>query len=177
MTTVEVLREAAADAFGQLARACEGLAQPQAWGLPPLRPEEWLNTDGSVHGIVLHVAGGKKAFGSIAFRGGELRWRDIADELEAAEKTWETARTYLAEAHRYWLDSWAHLDGEGLRAEAPHFSGQRWPVWRIVQTVTLHDAYHAGQVALVRAVAPPSDMPPPSAAEDVRTHCCELPNW
>lgn len=180
MTAVGTMLLQAESAYQSLLGALEGLDQARAWArLAPAWPDEdeWLNTDGTVQGIVLHVATAKKMYGSAAFRGLELRWRDLADELDPIEPDWEAAKKYLAESHAYWLESWADLTDADLERPCLHFTGENWPAWRVIQVVTWHDAYHHGQIAAVRFATGTSDVPPPSQAEDIRLHCADMPTW
>lgn len=177
MTTVELLRKEAEIAFADLLLSIEGLDEKRAWGRLEGSSEEYLNTDGSVQGMMLHVACCKKAYGSFAFRDCELRWRDLATEIEPEEATWNSAKDYLLKAQEYWLASWDNLADAELEQEVLHFSGKMWPAWKIITTVTHHDQYHAGQIAIVRFAGKPSDVPPPTTAEDIRTYCKDLPTW
>ena len=79
MTLVQSLRSDAEYAFGELMQAVDGLTQEQAWGKLPASSDEYLHTDGSVQGILLHTASSKRMYGSICFRDTELRWQ-IRDE-------------------------------------------------------------------------------------------------
>lgn len=178
MTAVDLLAREAEIAFHDLLESLKGLTQQQAWGrVEAANSDDYLNTDGSVQGVALHVATCKKAYGSFAFRNSELRWRDIAEEVEPFEKSWEHAQDYLKKAHAYWLSTWHNLADGSLESEALHFSGKQWPVWKLIQTVIHHDQYHAGQITIVRYAAKPTDLPPPSQAEDIRTYCKDLPTW
>jgi len=143
----------------------------------PQVSEEYLHTDGSIHGTVLHVATGKIMYGSAGFKGLEIRWRDLAEEIESFEPSWTAAQEYLKAAHRYWMESWAHLTDEDLLRDVQRPQGNRKPAWEIVHTVLDHDAYHAGQVAVFRFASNTSTTAPPSVAEDIRKYCAELPTW
>ena len=114
---------------------------------------------------------------SAAFRGTEIRWRDLESRVAGFEPSWKAAREYLDEAHQYWLASWAELNDNDLDREVPHFSGEVRPAWQIIRMMTHHDSYHAGQIAVLRYAVGESDTPPPSVALDIRTHCAALPGW
>jgi uncharacterized damage-inducible protein DinB len=181
MTTVGFMLLSAESAYRHFREQLEDLDQRRAWarvtGPWPEDSDEHLNTDGSIQGIVLHCATAKKLYASAAFRGLELRWRDLAEELDRFEPDWPAALAYLDEAHTYWIESWADMTDADLERPCLHFTGEKWPSWRIVQVMTWHDAYHAGQLAVVRFATDGSDVPPPSQAEDIRTHCRSLPTW
>lgn len=177
MAAIELLYLQSQEAWVELLGSLTGVTQAQAWGVLPDVGADYLHTDGSIQGVALHVATSKRMYGSIAFRNGELRWRECAEHLDAFEPNWEKAHAYLVDSHEYWLSTWAKLADDDLMRKVPHFSGTVWPVWRILQTVIHHDAYHAGQIAMLRYAVAATDKPPPSSAEDIRTHCRNLPNW
>jgi uncharacterized damage-inducible protein DinB len=177
MTTVQLLKLQANNAFAEFKDALKGVTEPEAWAVLSSAADDFLNTDGSIQGIVLHVAGCKVMYGSIAFRNAEVRWRDIAERMDQFEPSWQAAHAYLDEAQTYWLESWKDLLDEDLEREVSHFSGKVWPVWKILDTVIRHDSYHAGQLAVIRYATTGSDTPPPSSADDVRQYCQNLPNW
>jgi uncharacterized damage-inducible protein DinB len=177
MTNVQTLLYAADIAFGELKTALDGVAEKHAWAILPQRGVDYLHTDGSIQGITLHIASCKVIYGSCAFRDTEVRWRDIAERLDTFEPSWSVALAYLDEAQEYWLSCWRDLTDADLEKPVPRFNGDLWPAWRIVQCVTAHDAYHAGQVAMLRFAVGESDQAPPSAAEDIRTYCKDLPSW
>lgn len=177
MKSVELLRLEAAYSFGEMVTAIEGVDQPQAWGILPNLGPDYLNTSASIQGMVLHVATAKILYGSVGFRSSEIRWRDVASEVEPIEQDWERSVAYLHRAHQYWLETWEGLTDAELAAEVPHFSGKLWPAWKVIYTVTEHDSYHAGQIAVLRYGVGPGTSPPPSEAEDIRRYCADLPSW
>lgn len=177
MRSVEILREQGILTFTELRRAAQEVDEPTAWGRLPAAGEEYLHTDGSIQGIVLHTATSKVMYASQAFRDLEVRWRDIADRVAGFEPSWAAALDYLDEAQAYWLAAWQDLTDDALDREVVHFSGAAWPAWKIIATIVAHDAYHAGQVAMLRYAVTPSPDPPESVAEDIRTHCSGLPGW
>ncbi len=177
MDAIKLLRLASEFAIGELYTALEGVTQGQAWAVLPKNGPDYLHSDASIHGITLHIAVGKRIYGSVGFRNTEVRWRDTADQVEAFEPNWAAALEYLAESHRYWLGTWAGLTADQLSEERPHFSGKTWTAWKIIQMIIHHDAYHAGQIAMLRYGCPESTEPPPSQAEDIRKYCVDLPSW
>lgn len=177
MDAIEVLRRQADLAFAEFKMAFDGIDRSLAWGRLPLREGEFLHTDGSIQAIVLHVASCKFMYGSICFRGTEIRWREMADRIERFEPDWPAALRFLEEGHSYWMDSWADLDSARLADEAPHHSGEPRPIWKLLATVIHHDAYHGGQIAAIRASVQPSKEPPLSTAEDIRTYCADLASF
>lgn len=177
MTAVELLRLQSAAAYSELRNAIQDLTEQQAWAILPPAADDYLNTDGSVQGMVLHVATGKFMYAGAAFRPGEIRWRDLAARLDEFEPSWAAAADYLEEAQAYWLDAWSGLSDSDLSVERGHFSGSNWPTWKIIHTVTAHDSYHAGQVAVIRYATANAEVPPPRYAEDIRTYCRDLPTW
>ncbi len=175
---VELLKLQADTSFRQLEQSFAGLTEGQAWAVMPPVTDEYLHTNGSIQSLVLHVAGCKFIYGSAGFRDLEIRWRDIADKLDAFEPSWEAAQGYLREAHAYWLSSWESLTDEDLDVERLTFHGRLWPTWKIIHTVTDHDAYHAGQIAVMRyQLKGESAVPPPTEASDIRRCCADLVSW
>lgn len=177
MNAVESLRLQSDLAHQEMTDALDGVTEAQSWAVLPNLGPDYLHSDASIHGIALHVATGKMIYASMAFHDAEIRWSHLADRVEGFEPNWEAARRFLDEAHQYWLDSWSALIDGDLEREVRHFSGQSWPIWKIIRMVNHHDSYHAGQVAMLRYGCPESENPPPSVAEDIRTHCKELPSW
>lgn len=177
MKTVEYLKFAADIAFAEFKTSIEGVSEGLAWSVLPNTGDDYLHSDGSIHGLVLHVATGKKMYASVAFRNTELRWRDIANEVEAFEPSWDAAVAYLEEAQQYWLASWAGLTDEALDMDAATHSGKVCPAWKSIDIVTHHDSYHAGQITVLRYALKETTKPPPSVTEDLRNCCPELATW
>lgn len=177
MTAVELLRAESELAYADLLTALDGVTEGQAWAILPNLGPDYLHTDASIHGIALHIASCKFMYGSIGFRETEIRWRECADRIESFEPSWAPALSYLEESQKYWLASWEKLPDSQLEEERPHFSGKTWPTWKLIRMVTYHDAYHAGQIAVLRYGIGESDKPPLSVAEDIRKYCAELPSW
>ena len=174
---MKVLRLQAEATYQELGAAMQGIPEALAWGTPKLTGFDYLNTDGSIFGITLHVASSKVMFGSIAFRNTEVRWSDVARQFDSIEPSWSAAQEYLAKAHDYWLSTWESLTSDDWDSLRPHFSGAEWPAWKIIQTMTCHDAYHAGQIAVLRATLNSSTTPPESVAADIRKYCSEFPSY
>ncbi len=177
MNALELLRSNADHAAQEFRASLEGVTQSQAWAVLPNLGPDYLHSDGSIHGIALHVAGCKRAYASICFRNTEIRWRDIADEIERFEPDWQAGVEYVEKAHAYWLESWSDLRDEELEKLRPTNWAKPWPAWQLLQLMSHHDSYHAGQIAVLRYGCADSDQPPPSVAEDVRKYCRESVHW
>ncbi|MFI5384887.1 MAG: DinB family protein [Fimbriimonadales bacterium] len=177
MKTVDLLKHESGFVFSELLTTLDGLTEGQAWAVLPQGGSDYLHSDGSIHGIALHIASCKRMYGSVGFRNTEVRWRDCANEIEKFEPSWPAALEYLHESQRYWLGTWATLGDDDLDAERPHFRGRNWPAWKIIATMIHHDSYHAGQIAVLRYAIGESEVPPPSVAADIRQCCAELPSW
>lgn len=175
MTVLELLKRDAAYAWKELMTSLEGVTEAQSWSVLPNLGPDYLHTDASIHGIVHHIAGSKWMYGSICFRNTEMRWHQLADQIEAFEPSWEGAMDFLKRGQEYWLASWENL--EDLDEIRPTNWKTDRPAWEIIEIVNQHDSYHAGQISLLRYGAPETSVPPPSAAEDVRTYCRESPHW
>ena len=74
------------------------------------------------------------------------------------------------------MASWADI--EDLETMRPtNWKVGECPAWKIIQTMNQHDAYHAGQIAVLRYGCPPSNVPPVSEADDVRKYCRDSAHW
>lgn len=177
MHVIGVLKVQSQIAYDELLLSLSGVSERQSWGMLPQHGKDYLHSDGSIHGVVLHVATAKRMYGSIGFRNTEIRWRDCAEQVEAFEPSWESALRYLESSHSYWMESWAAIEDTDLEKPTPHFSGRVLPAWRVIQTMINHDIYHAGQIAVLRYGVAESDSPPLSVAADIREHCSSLPSW
>jgi uncharacterized damage-inducible protein DinB len=174
---VEQLKRQAEYAYSQLLEVLEGVTEGQAWARLPQVTSEYLHTDGSIYGITLHIASVKRLYGSCAFRDNEIRWRDCIADLEKFEPSWTAVLDYLAEGHRYWMSTWADLQDEDLEREVKTFRHTLTPTWKIIAIMNHHDAYHAGQIPVIRYAIGESTEPPLSVAEDIRQCCSDLPSW
>jgi uncharacterized damage-inducible protein DinB len=177
MTAIDQLKLDAAYGFAEFVKACEGVSEPLAWGILPAAGDEYLHTDGSIHSIVLHCASVKWMYGSICFRNTEIRWRDIAEQMDGFEPSWDAALDYCAKAHVYWMESWADLTDDRLEEMRPTNYTSDWPARRLIQMMNHHDSYHAGQITVLRYGVRSTDQRPPSVAEDVRKYCSESKHW
>lgn len=177
MTAIKLFRRQTEIVHSAFLETLDGVSEGQAWAVLPQGGSDYLHSDGSIHGITLHVATGRIMYGSMAFRNTEIRWRDMADRVAQFEPNWEKAIEYEKEAQDYWVNSWADLKDDDLEGEVPHFSGNLWPAWKIIQTILHHDSYHGGQIAMLRYAVAESKEPPPSVAEDIRKYCADLPSW
>ncbi len=138
---------------------------------------EYLHTNGSVIGIVQHIAGCKFIYGSAAFRNLDVRFRDILVRLRAIGTSWPETLKYLDEAQEYWMASWKDLSSEELSQERMRFSGKFHPTWEIIATVTQHDAHHLGQIAMLASVLAPTSEPPDMLFDQEEKAMCDLHAW
>jgi len=175
--SIELLRADAESAFAGLRETLADVSEGHAWARLPEGGRDFLHTDASIQGIVLHVAAGKRMYGGVGFGGTTARWRDVAAQMDAFEPDWNAALLYLDASHRAWMDAWAGLRDEELDGPRPRPQGDAWPAWRILQTVSHHDSYHAGQIAVLRYAVGESGVPPPRYGDDIRQYCAELPHW
>lgn len=127
MTAVEVMRREGEMAYKEVLDAIEGVSQEQAWARLLPATDDYLHSDGSIFGLVLHIACGKFMYGSAGFRDKEIRWRDLAEQVEAFEPDWARAKEYLAKSQEYWLSTWADLTEEDLEKPVPNFRDQDRP--------------------------------------------------
>lgn len=82
MKAIELLRREAGQEFKDLLVALDGIEQELSWAVAPLKPDEYLHNNGSILGIVQHVASCKFMYGSAAFRNLDVRWRHVVARLE-----------------------------------------------------------------------------------------------
>ena len=134
-----------------------------------VRADEALARPAGVHNsiweLALHLAYGRHlVIGRIAAAGG----RGAADDLpafphrlrapwwpvlpsETDERAWRATLALLDASHRRLLDAVAGMTPAVLRTRR---RGRRHTIAQEVLGVALHDAYHAGQIRLVRVMAP-----------------------
>ena len=177
MDTIELLRAKAEEAFGQLLTAIDGVDQPLSWAVIPMREGEYLHSNGSILTIVQHVAGSKLMYASSGFLNGQIRFREIADFYEAIGSDWAASVEELKRSHEVWMQSWAGITADDLEQLRPYHSGREIPIWRFLTVMEQHDAYHAGQIEVLKVSLTGTDVEPPSTAEDMRQYCSELPLW
>ena len=175
MQAIDLLKLQSDIAFKELLDSIDGLTEEQSWGRVELLPDEYMHAEGSILSTLMHMAAPKFVYGSVAYRGSEVRWRDTVDRLEQIWPSWDAAKAYLHEAQAYWRSTWENETD--LERFVKNFRDKDLPSWKIITTVTLHDAYHAGQIQLIRATVAPSSTPPPSETEAWRRDCGGLPSW
>jgi uncharacterized damage-inducible protein DinB len=170
MKAVHLLRLQAEQAYTELTDTLREISEGHAWAVAPTEGCGYLHTSGSILEIVQHVATCKLMYGSAAFRDMAVRWRDCAARLDAIGADWQQNLAYLQESQDAWLDTWLTLgDVELLRLRSTNW-GEQWPTWRIISTISHHDSYHAGQIALLHASLPTASVPPPSHADRIRQY-------
>ena len=177
MTIIDVLKDDAEYGFREFRNALDGVTEKQSWAVLPNLGLDYLHSDGTIHGLVHHVAGSKKVYGSICFRQTEYRWRDLYEFTKTIEPDWSKALAFLDEAHQYWMESWAGLADSDLELTVPtNFKTDRTAL-DMIRMVSQHDSYHAGQIAMIRYGVGESDEKPPSVAEDILKYCRDSKHW
>ncbi|HEV8456424.1 MAG TPA: DinB family protein [Gemmatimonadales bacterium] len=170
MKAIDLLLLETEQAYRELTDTLQGISEGHAWAVPPQDGPGYLHTSGSILEIVQHIATCKVMYGSAAFRDTAVRWRDCAARLDAIGADWQQNLAYLRESHDGWVACWSALgDDELLRLRSTNW-GEQWPTWRIISTISQHDTYHAGQIALLHASLPAVSVPPPSHADAIRRH-------
>jgi hypothetical protein len=162
-------------AWDTLRESIDGLTQELAWASVELQPGEYLHSEGSILSQIAHVANGKIIYGSVGFRGTEVRWRELSPKIDSIWPNLDAVVAWLYEAHEYWMNSWAEV--EDLEEERPRFNGAMVPGWKLIATEIHHDHYHAGQIQLQRAILAPSSTPPPPEGELWKKYCEGFPCW
>lgn len=176
MTAVDHLKLQADFAFNELLTAIEGVSEAQSWSILPEGGLDYLHTDATIHGLTLHMAGGKYMYASSAF-GASHRWSELADRVASFEPAWTNAVEFLKEGHKVWMESWANLSDEDLMIEVADIRGRLVPAHKIISILTHHDGWHGGQIVMLRYAVGETEVHPPSTAEDIRTYCKDLPLW
>jgi uncharacterized damage-inducible protein DinB len=170
MKATDLLRLQSEQAYRDLTDTLREISEGHAWAVPPLKGPGYLHTSGSILEIVQHIATCKVMYGSAGFRDSAVRWRDCAARLDAIGADWQQNLAYLQESHDAWVGCWSTLgDSELLCLRSTNW-GEQWPTWRIISTLSHHDTYHAGQIALLHAVLPTASAPPPSHADAIRRY-------
>lgn len=159
ITGVRLMQLQAGEAYRELLASLEDLTEAEAWAMPDFDGRADLY-HGPVIGLIHHVASCKMMYASAAFRDGEYRWDDCRAWVAKLGMDVTAGLDFLADSQRYWLDSWADLPDSALAMERCTNWGERWPAWRIIHSVTQHDAYHAGQINAFRAMLRPALGPP-----------------
>lgn len=177
MNSIELLGLHAEHAYEALLESLNDVPEEQAWAVAGLDGPDYLHSNGSILGIVQHIASCKVMYASAGFRNLEVRWRLCADRIEALGSDWHANLAYLEESQDYWMSSWHDLQEADLPALRQTNWGVEWPAWRIIATMTHHDSYHAGQIALLRASLKPSATPPESTANHIREYLRDSPSW
>jgi hypothetical protein len=170
MNAIDLLRLQAEQAYKELTDTLQDIGEGHAWAVAPQEGCGYLHTSGSILEIVQHVATCKVMYGSAAFRDTDVRWSDCAAQLDAIGAGWQQNLAYLQASHDAWVGCWFTLGDDELLRLRPTNWGEQWPTWRIISTLSHHDTYHAGQIALLHASLPAASAPPPSHADAIRRY-------
>ena len=163
---VSLFKAQAELAFAELKQSCNGLDERGSWKRLTPVDGDYLHSDGTILGQVTHIAGCKVLYASAAFHHMEIRLREITEQQIRIGSNWNKALEYLEESQAYWLKSWEGLSDASLQEMAATNWGDEWPIWKILHTVTAHDSYHAGQIAITRATAEEPVAPPPPMSDE-----------
>jgi uncharacterized damage-inducible protein DinB len=177
MSAIQLLRLQAEQAYVDLTDTLREISEGEAWAVVPQGGSGYLHTSGSILEIVQHIATCKVMYGSAAFRDTAVRWRDCAARLDAIGAGWQQNLDYLQESHDAWVACWSSLGDEELSHLRATNWGEQWPTWRLISALSHHDAYHAGQIALLHAALPAASVPPPSHADAIRRHVQDHPSY
>ena len=177
MNACQALREEATLSYKRLTDTLAEISEPLSWAQIHVVPPAYIHTNGTIIGIVQHITACKFMYGSAAFRATEIRWRDCFDRLEAVGTSWEGTLAYLDEAHAYWMSTWSELPDDELEDEKKRFDHALWPAWKLIATMTHHDGWHGGQIAMLGSVLLPTDVPPDMKLDEERRCVKDLPTW
>lgn len=112
---------------------------------------------------VLHAAYWKHAVASVlerhlgeaerpTFPRAPANWPRVPDARgRAAERAWAADRALLSEMHERVLRAASRVDPAGLGR--PPTPAHRWPTGMYLAGIAAHDAYHCGQVQLLKRLA------------------------
>jgi hypothetical protein len=177
MNACQTLRQEATLSYKLLTDTLSEISEPLAWAQIQVVPPAYLHTNGTILAIVQHIAVCKFMYGSVAFRSTEIRWRDCFERLDGIGTSWAATKAYMDEAHDYWMSSWSALKDEELEHDKLRFDHALRPAWKLIATVTHHDGWHGGQVALLSSFLAPTDQPPDLKLEEERSYVKDLPTW
>ncbi|MFX0113965.1 MAG: DinB family protein [Candidatus Hodarchaeota archaeon] len=93
---------------------------------------------------ILHLAQCKLMYDEYAFREGALRWKD----LECPE--WPNCKDYLKDSQTKLVESLQSLTDPDLNTLVPTNWGEKWLIKQIIAVMTHHDAYHLGQICMMK---------------------------
>ncbi len=162
-------------AWDSFRESIDGLSEGLSWALVNLQPNEYLHSEGSILSQIAHVANGKIIYGSVGFRDTDVRWRELSLKIDSLWPNLDAVVGWLGESHEYWMNSWSKI--ENLDEPRPRFDGSLIPAWKLIAMVIQHDAYHAGQIHLQRAVLAPTSTPPPPEGDLWEKYCRDFPCW
>lgn len=178
MNPLELLEHETEIAFADLLQAIEGVDERLSYATLQLKPDEYLHSNGSIIGLVQHIACCKAIYASVAFRNVEIKWGDLAEKFDMIGQSWEATIEDLHASHRYWLDAWKDIAPGELDKLVRHQSGKEWPAWEIITLMHQHDQYHAGQIEILKVSLQPTDAPPEhNEAHNIREYCRDSPFW
>jgi uncharacterized damage-inducible protein DinB len=135
-------------AYRGLSKAVEGVSEAQAreGAQPDWRRYRWgSGLDGSIAGIVCHVAWWKHLFG----QGLETDAFPGESDVAPPGTDWSTLRAWLTDGQTRMERAFERLSDAAL-AETREWEGHREPLARLLAYLIEHDVYHAGQVELLR---------------------------
>ncbi|MFX1532625.1 MAG: DinB family protein [Promethearchaeota archaeon] len=108
------------------------------------RSAQNLDPISTIEYLVVHLAECKLMYDEYAFRKGNLTWSELQSPA------WPTCRDYLRTAHSRLVESLQNLNDNQLEKPVPTTWGELRPVKRIVSGLIHHDAYHLGQIRMLR---------------------------
>ncbi len=131
-----------------LVKAIDGLTTAQAGdgARPDWRRYRWgTGLDGSIAGIVQHAALWKHLFA----QGVETGVFPDEGDLAPPGTDWPALQSWLADGQSRLEHAFDSLSDDAL-TELREWEGIRAPLCRLLTYLTEHDAYHAGQIELLR---------------------------
>ena len=85
-------------------------------------------------------------YNDYAFREATLQWKD----LECPK--WPESRRFLRKAHDISVKSFKVISDQELKNTVKTNWGDLWPIKKVIYTLIYHDAYHLGQINLIRNI-------------------------
>ncbi|MEA2553248.1 MAG: hypothetical protein QOJ65_1424 [Fimbriimonadaceae bacterium] len=177
MDAVAVLRNSAELAFQELLESLADVDEPRSWAVVEPVEGEYLHTAGSILAIVHHIASCKYGYGICAFGNMDVRGREVFERTKTIGTNWQQSKAFLQDSQDYWMRGWADLRSEQLEEDRGTIWGKPWPTWKLISRVIQHDAYHAGQINLIRSIRAPADTPPDMRFDLEEKYARESADW
>ena len=106
--------------------------------------EQNLDPISTIEYLILHIAQCKLMYDECAFREAKLQWK----ELDCPE--WPESKHYPKKIQEKLVESIKGISDNELEKKVKTNWGDSWSIKRIIFTMIHHDAYHLGQINIIR---------------------------